>query len=122
MEVTEHFAGTAFGACLICDRDDLTFLFFFYQFQDTRYGQLQITSITSFDSSINSRIECLQLTSRRISKMVDLLAGARISGKAWIEKSNIATHAGLGVLLSTSSGRVRVKTMKPGYADVHKCR
>ena len=51
--------------------------------------------------------------------MVDLLAGARISGKAWMEKSNIsnirvASHAGLGVLLSTSEERVIVKAMKPG--------
>jgi hypothetical protein len=48
--------------------------------------------------------------------MVDLLAGARISGRAWMEKSNIrvASHAGLGVLLSTSGGRVIVKAMKPG--------
>jgi hypothetical protein len=48
--------------------------------------------------------------------MVDLLAGARISGRAWMEKSNIrvASHAGLGVLLSTSEERVIVKAMKPG--------
>jgi hypothetical protein len=47
---------------------------------------------------------------------VDLLAGARISGRAWMEESNIrvASQAGLGVLLSTSEGRVIVKAMKPG--------
>lgn len=47
--------------------------------------------------------------------MVDLLAGARISGRSWMEQSNITSHAGLGVQLSVSTGRVRVKAMKAGF-------
>ena len=49
--------------------------------------------------------------------MVDLLAGARLNNRTWLDKEAPARHAGLGVLLSTSSGRVRIKAMKPGYGD-----
>jgi hypothetical protein len=48
--------------------------------------------------------------------MMDLLAGERISGRAWMEESNVrvARHAGFGVLLSTSEGRAIVNVMKSG--------
>ena len=51
---------------------------------------------------------------------MDFFAGARIGGKAWIETSNVTSHAGLGVQMCTASGRVRVKAMKAGY-PAHLC-
>jgi hypothetical protein len=46
--------------------------------------------------------------------MVDLLTVECISGSAWMEESNVrvASHAGFGVLLSTSEGRAIVNAMK----------
>ena len=53
--------------------------------------------------------------SQSLTLTLSLSQHDRICNGAWIEQSNIASHAGLGVQLSISSGRVRVKNMKNGY-------
>ena len=43
--------------------------------------------------------------------MVDLLAGARAKKGLWMDRPD---HAGIGVLLTTKQGRVRIKALRPG--------